>query len=108
MVARNFCLMKLRDEKKKHHKELNENLPASEDFFAKDYFLEKDTLLSAMEASINDLNKEQKTCLTLFYLQKKTYNEISLQTGFSAMQVKSYIQNGKRNLKILVEKKLHN
>jgi RNA polymerase sigma-70 factor (ECF subfamily) len=36
----------------------------------------------------------------LFYLEKKSYQEISEETGFSMMQVKSYIQNGKRNLKI--------
>ena len=35
-----------------------------------------------------------------------TYEQIIDQTGFSFMQVKSYIQNGKRNLKILVEKKI--
>jgi DNA-directed RNA polymerase specialized sigma24 family protein len=42
----------------------------------------------------------------LFYLQKKTYQEIHAITGFSMLQVKSYIQNGKRNLKILIERKL--
>ena len=47
-----------------------------------------------------------KKCILLFYFKKKSYQEISELTGFSAMQVKSYIQNGKRNLKLLVEKKL--
>jgi RNA polymerase sigma-70 factor (ECF subfamily) len=42
----------------------------------------------------------------LFYLEKKSYQEISEQTGYNFMQVKSYIQNGKRNLRIWVEKKL--
>jgi RNA polymerase sigma-70 factor (ECF subfamily) len=41
----------------------------------------------------------------LFYLDKKSYQEISDATGFTMLQVKSYIQNGKRNLKILIEKK---
>jgi len=50
------------------------------------------------------LNKEQKQCLTLFYLEKKTYQEVAEITGFTPMQVKSHIQNGKRNLKILLEK----
>jgi RNA polymerase sigma-70 factor (ECF subfamily) len=65
--------------------------------------------LSLIESSINELNEEQKSCVILFYLQKKSYNEIAATTGYSVMQVKSNIQNGKRNLKILVEKKMkHN
>jgi RNA polymerase sigma-70 factor (ECF subfamily) len=52
------------------------------------------------------LNEEQKTCVTLFYLQKKSYHEIADETGYTPLQVKSYIQNGKRNLKNLVDKKL--
>jgi len=55
---------------------------------------------------LQDLNAEQKTCVTLFYLDKKSYQEIADITGYSLLQVKSYIQNGKRNLKIMVEKKL--
>ena len=59
-----------------------------------------------MEASLEELNPEQKTCVTLFYLYKKSYLEIVEDTGFTLMQVKSHIQNGKRNLKMLVEKKM--
>jgi len=51
------------------------------------------------------LGKEQKLCVILFYLEKKSYQEIAGNTGFSLLQVKSYIQNGKRNLKIAIEKK---
>ena len=59
-----------------------------------------------MEEALKELNPEQKQCVTLFYLQKKSYQEISEMTGFTMLQVKSYIQNGKRNLKILIEKKM--
>jgi len=59
-----------------------------------------------MENALRELNKEQQQCVTLFYLQKKSYSQISETTGFTLLQVKSYIQNGKRNLKILIEKKL--
>ena len=55
---------------------------------------------------MNELSAEQKTCVTLFYLQKKSYSDIVASTGFNIMQVKSYIQNAKRNLKIMVEKKM--
>jgi RNA polymerase sigma-70 factor (ECF subfamily) len=67
---------------------------------------EKDEALEMMEASLKELNDEQRTCVTLFYLQKKSYNEIADITGYTTMQVKSYIQNGKRNLKIIIEKKM--
>jgi RNA polymerase sigma-70 factor (ECF subfamily) len=58
-----------------------------------------------MEASLKELNPEQQQCVTLFYLQKKSYQEVSEETGFTLLQVKSYIQNGKRNLKLLIERK---
>ena len=59
-----------------------------------------------MDISLKELNPEQQQCVTLFYLEKKSYQEISEATGFNLLQVKSYIQNGKRNLKIMIEKKL--
>jgi RNA polymerase sigma-70 factor (ECF subfamily) len=59
-----------------------------------------------MTGALKELSSEQQQCVTLFYLEKKSYQEISEETGFTMMQVKSYIQNGKRNLKILIEKKL--
>ncbi len=60
-----------------------------------------------MDESLRELNNEQKLCVTLFYLEKRSYQEIAEHTGYSMMQVKSYIQNGKRNLKILLDKKLN-
>lgn len=68
--------------------------------------LQKDKQLDLVATSLEELNPEQKQCVTLFYLQKKTYQDIAAETGYSLMQVKSYIQNGKRNLKILMEKKM--
>lgn len=67
---------------------------------------QKDATLDVMEASLSELSEDQKKCITFFYLQKKSYHEIADITGFTAMQVKSHIQNGKRNLKIIMEKKL--
>ena len=68
--------------------------------------VQTDLTLELMETSLKELNPEQLQCVTLFYLEKKSYQEITESTGFSMLQVKSYIQNGKRNLKILIEKKL--
>ncbi len=105
MVARNHCLMKLRDKNVFIPVEDHTNLSANET--DQKELVEKEITLSLLETSLEELNTEQKTCVTLFYLQKKSYHEIVETTGFSLLQVKSYIQNGKRNLKILVEKKMN-
>ena len=106
MVARNHCLMQLRDKNifvtaddEKHLQAEDTNAQGIRD---------KEKTLSLIESSIVELNEEQRNCVILFYLQKKTYNEIAAKTGYSVMQVKSHIQNGKRNLKILVERKMKN
>ncbi len=105
MVAKNHCLMKLRD-KGKYTTEINEHLMATPDETTdKNNYIEKDKALTNMALALTLLNKEQQLCVTLFYLEKKSYQEIVVQTNFSLLQVKSHIQNGKRNLKILLEKK---
>jgi RNA polymerase sigma-70 factor (ECF subfamily) len=53
---------------------------------------------------IEKLNKEQSICIKLFYIEEKSYKEISDLTQLSLLQVKSCIQNGKRNLKIMLQK----
>jgi RNA polymerase sigma factor (sigma-70 family) len=105
MVAKNHCLMKLRD-KGKYTAEINEQLMATPDETVdKNNYIEKDKALTAMAQALTQLNKEQQLCVTLFYLEKKSYQEITVQTNFSLLQVKSHIQNGKRNLKLLMERK---
>lgn len=105
MIAKNHCLMQLRN---KHYNTLpvedNNFLVDEEQFLAQ--HADKERILSVLESSVEELNKEQKICIYLFYLQKKTYKAISEQTGYTIMQVKSFIQNGKRNLRMLVEKKM--
>jgi RNA polymerase sigma-70 factor (ECF subfamily) len=84
--------------------ELNEQVAAATDAETdKKRLLEKDVLLQRMESALNKLNPDQKVCVKLFYLQKKSYSEVAEITGFTLMQVKSYLQNGKRNLKLLIE-----
>jgi len=104
MVAKNHCLMKLRD-KGKYTSEINERLMATPDEITdKNNYIEKDKALTSMAEALLQLNKEQQVCITLFYLEKKSYQEITEQTNFTLMQVKSHIQNGKRNLKLLMER----
>jgi RNA polymerase sigma-70 factor (ECF subfamily) len=64
---------------------------------------EQEALLDKLEVAIKELNDEQRTCIELFYLHKKTYTEITVDTNYTMMQVKSAIQNGKRNLKLKLE-----
>ncbi len=105
MVAKNHCLMKLRH-KDRYPVEINEQLlSAPEETENKSTHLQKEQTLTNMAWAMQQLNKEQQQCLTLFYLQKKSYQEITDETSYSLLQVKSYIQNGKRNLKIMLEKK---
>ena len=107
MVAKNHCLMRLREKHGKITAEINDRLVAQpEEETDRQALLLNDHTLELMGDALKELNAEQKQCVTLFYLQKKSYQQVSDETGYSMLQVKSYIQNGKRNLKILIEKKL--
>ncbi len=102
MIAKNYCLMKLRD-KGKIHGELNEQIIIAKDETEdKLSLIEKDKLLSKMTEALKQLNLDQQQCINLFYLKKKSYTEVSEITGYSLMQVKSHIQNGKRNLRLMI------
>lgn len=104
MIARNHCLMLLRNKGtvkslEDHHHHLKDEIPE------KNALEEREILLQKMDEAVNELNEEQRTCITMFYLQKLSYQEIVDRTGYSLLQVKSYIQNGKRNLKITLQKR---
>lgn len=97
-VAANHCLMQLRAARPVKNNEYAdlENMEFEEDWHQK---IEEEHLLDALSDAIATLNKEQRTCIEMFYLGKKTYAEIAKATGYTIMQVKSNIQNGRRNLK---------
>ncbi|ULQ57367.1 sigma-70 family RNA polymerase sigma factor [Flavihumibacter rivuli] len=108
MIAKNYCLMQLRDKGKRPVEwsdglaatvEANDELQAIKD---------KDQLLEWMHQGLQELNSDQQQCVILFYLEKKSYQQISEQTGFNLLQVKSHIQNGKRNLKLMLMRKMKN
>jgi RNA polymerase sigma-70 factor (ECF subfamily) len=63
----------------------------------------KEKQLEALEKAIEELKPEQKKCIQLFYLQEKSYAEIAQELNLGLMKVKSYIQNGKRNIKLQLE-----
>lgn len=106
MVAKNECLMRLRSSQGKQVKELQDDHHPHQPAQPIKEKLEQETTLSLLEESIGELSEEQRTSVSLFYLQKMSYQQISDRTGFSLLQVKSYIQNGKRNLRQMLERKL--
>ena len=64
----------------------------------------KEEHLDKLESCLEKLKKEQKESIQLFYLQGLSYQEIDKKVSWGLKKVKSYIQNGKRNLKICLEK----
>jgi RNA polymerase sigma-70 factor (ECF subfamily) len=104
-VCRNECLMDLR-KKKLDTSEIESALIYTADESETEIKLSemKELELKKLESAVNQLKDEQKKCITHFYLEQKSYDEIVKLTGYDLKKVKSYIQNGKRNLKLLIEK----
>lgn len=107
MVAKNHCLMQLRDKPGKNTVEVKDNIPAEAIEGDKESLLLNERTYEYMSEALKELNADQQLCVTLFYMEKKSYQQIAEQTGYNMMQVKSHIQNGKRNMRILIEKKLN-
>ena len=60
-------------------------------------------ILEQMKNCLPKLKEAQRICVELFYLKNKSYQDIANETSYSLNEIKSYIQNGKRNLKLLIE-----
>ncbi len=101
VTSRNHVLMQLRKKKDVPLEEIPQNFMESDVEMHQEDALESN--LGKLEKCIEKLVEEQKACVTLFYLQHKCYQEINELTGYDLKKVKSYIQNGKRNLKICLE-----
>lgn len=113
MVAKNEALMKLRSaEYRLRHKSIVQE--DDDDDMEKvvplhlqsEQSFEPDPLEGRMDqlnGCMKKLKEEQRNCVELFFLQEKSYKEVSDRTGYSMNEVKSFIQNGKRNLKICLE-----
>ena len=110
-VSKNYCLMQLRS--KDAMKSYDETLLVTEDGVIEEnisgFLGEKNTdhLLEVLPQALENLSTEQRICVELFYLKEKCYEEISSLTGYDMKKVKSYIQNGKRNLKIYLSKQMN-
>ncbi len=104
VLSRNHCLMALRKSSKNPTVSLEDNFVENDDFVHLDIDDAKETQLTVMEKCMETLPEEQRKSVDLFYLQEKCYKEVADITGYDMLKVKSYIQNGKRNLKICIEK----
>jgi RNA polymerase sigma factor (sigma-70 family) len=101
MVAKNHCLMKLRN--KTQMLDIDDVRERSENVVEFNYDShpvdESEMQLGNLEEAISCLDEDQRRCVELFYLKEQSYKDVADATGFTLNQVKSYIQNGKRNLK---------
>jgi len=109
-ITKNECLMLLRRRKsgdrvkEEHLEKLAVDIMES---IATDHLIEGgegEHHIRYLETAINILSSEQKQCIELFYLDEKSYREVEQITGYSYNEVKSHIQNGKRNLKQMMER----
>ncbi len=104
VTTRNHCLMQIRAGKGKFTQEISSSIMENSLLLHPEEEPELEVNLTRLEKCIETLVEEQKQCVQLFYLQEKCYKEITQHTGFDLNQVKSYIQNGKRNLKNCMER----
>ncbi|MCB9189483.1 MAG: sigma-70 family RNA polymerase sigma factor [Flavobacteriales bacterium] len=101
-VAQNHCLMELR-KKKPNSTSIDELEYMLQEEVSPNKYHEREIRLSALDKALHDLKPDQKKCVMLFYIDELSYKEVADKTGLSMKEVKSHIQNGKRNLKNLLE-----
>lgn len=102
-LSKNHCLMRLRSEKKQTIVNFDVELVQSEENLHLDGELEKEENFKKLDYCLGQLQSEQRRVIELFYLQGKCYNEIATITGIEWNKVRSYIQNGRRNLKLCMD-----
>jgi RNA polymerase sigma factor (sigma-70 family) len=108
-VTQNQCLMFLRKEQSglkylQQYKKESEGFMEFEPEIHLNENKKNNQTIETIQDAVNQLNKEQGECVKLFYLEGKSYVEIAEITNYSLNNVKSFIQNGKRNLKIILTK----
>jgi len=103
VTSRNHCLMQVRSKKGKFKEEIADTIVENTLLLHPEEENSKEQDFSKLEDCINRLVEGQQQCVRLFYIEEKCYKDIIVITGFDMNQVKSFIQNGKRNLKICME-----
>jgi RNA polymerase sigma-70 factor (ECF subfamily) len=109
VIAKNHCLMQLRSNQARTARE--EKMAKSNEVFMEiphethhNDAIEVEEDLDRLKKCIEQLKLEQKECVKLFFLEQLCYQKIAEETQYELKKVKSYIQNGKRNLKICMER----
>ncbi|MDB5202139.1 MAG: polymerase sigma70 factor [Ferruginibacter sp.] len=102
-LAKNHCLMLLRS-RKKMPVNVDIDLVQSAENMHPEEAWQKEANFQQLQLCLEQLGTEQKQAIELFYLQEKCYKDISELTGIESGKVRSYIQNGRRNLKNCMEK----
>ena len=111
VVTKNYCLMQLRSDKSQNERFtewINDPVVFMEtvtDLHPLDEDEDSKFMDSALEDCIERLKEEQKRCIRQFYFENRCYNEIATDLDLDVKKVKSYLQNGKRNLKLCLEEK---
>lgn len=98
-VAKFHCLHILKKEKRTHFVKIEDAVVENDDFFTLSDVLQTEEETEALMYCIGTLSGEQQISINYFYIEEKSYADIVKLTGFPLGKVKSYIQNGKRNLK---------
>jgi RNA polymerase sigma factor (sigma-70 family) len=102
-VVRNHCLMKLRSNKQKTVAPDDDHMQFSQEMHPEDSG-ETEWQFDQLTKCIETLSPDQRTNIELFYLKEKCYKEIASVTGMEWNKVRSLIQNGRRNLKICMDR----
>jgi len=102
-LAKNHCLMQLRSPRNLKTVEMKTELMQNEENVHLNGVLEKEENFKKLEYCLSTLTDDQQKAIRLFYLEGKCYNEIVEITGQEWNQVRSFIQNGRRNLKTCME-----
>jgi RNA polymerase sigma-70 factor (ECF subfamily) len=105
-VAKYHCFHVIKKDKRAFFVKIEDTVVESDDFFTLSDVMQTEEETEALTYCIGTLSNEQQVSINYFYLEEKSYADIVKLTGFPLSKVKSYIQNGKRNLKTCILKVL--
>lgn len=109
-LCKNQCLMQLRQRKVNMEAKVNMSTLLENEFMELSpdlhHILDEgnEHRIRYLEKALEELKPEQRQCVELFYINQKSYKEVELITGLTYNEVKSHLQNGKRNLKQIIER----
>lgn len=103
--VRNYCLMEIRKKSRNSPVNPDDNFMEFCDNFNLDHIREQENTEKILVKCIEALPEKQRISIRRFFMEERSYREIEEATGFSLKMIKSFIQNGKRNLKLCLEKK---